>query len=284
MPNSRLVPVTQFLIALLAVLPHLTSRLDAQPVSVEGPLLVAPEIQPAEESRPSTESLNDLMTAIVLEHMPHDFEDAKRWGQQKEVNRGIRFSGKGLKIKAERRKKQVNHGTWKKYRISQINPEKHFRVQIENLRASDDGRTAFDAVFRSNLHACARLSEWQQGVRLVSVSTDAEATIRLQLDCRVGFELDSPDVVFMPEVIDAQLDLLDFRVLRISKLKGSLAEQLGRRLRKKVEQKLDDKRKDLVKSINREIEENQDKLRLSPKQLAESKWEDVRELVQRWLP
>src|SRR5438552_9725921 len=66
--------------------------------------------------------LSELLTGIIVEIIPREFEDKKHWGMQTAVFDGLKFSGQGLNIKARRREKLVNHGTWKMYRVTLVEP------------------------------------------------------------------------------------------------------------------------------------------------------------------
>ncbi len=221
-------------------------------------------------------TLDGLLTGVILENIPHRYEDKRDWGMTSERWDGLHIQLDGLKLKTKRRKKTVNHGTWKMYRIDLVNPNEEFRVRLENGRITDDGFVSFDLVTTAKLHAFGRVSKWVKGVQLYSFSADADAKAQLRLACRFAVGLDPtklpPDIVFVPEVTGADLRLVEFEVQRISDVGGKIAEELGRGVRRIVEDKLDEKRDKLVERINRKLGEKDDDLRLSLHDLAIDKW------------
>ncbi len=225
------------------------------------------------------ESFYAMITGIVLENLPEDYEDKKHWGKTKEVWRGLRFSGKPFEMKMNSRKKEVNHGTWTMYRITLVKPKYWFRTRVENVRGAGSGRVGFDVIVEARVHGFARLAQWESGVQLVSLSADGEADVRLRLRCEVGFGFDMvnilPAVSVEPEVTDADLQLIRFRVRRISQLGGALAHELGKGLRGVLEHKIESKRHKMVEKINRQIEKKKDKLRFSLAELGQSAWDEI---------
>lgn len=211
--------------------------------------------------------LQVLATAIVRDQIPMEHDDTRKWGSTKEVFDGWHLKADGLKVYTKRKWKTVNHGTWKRYRITQIDPEENILVRIEDVREIEDGKVAFRVELKSRVNAYARLQNWRRGVRLASVSIDADADVLLSADCVLGSRLDPthlpPDIILQPEILDATLTLRRFEVNRIGKVGGDVAEELGRGLRKILEKKIEDKRPKIVSKINTKIAKREDKLRFS---------------------
>ena len=65
-----------------------------------------------------------------------------------------------------------------------------------------------------------------------------------------------------PKVIDAQLELEEFELTRISKAKGPLVHELGRGLRLVILEELESPK--LVAKLNRAIEKKRHRLRFTP--------------------
>ena len=227
------------------------------------------------------DGLQRLATAIVVENLPLKYEDNRDWGKTKRVFRGIKLRREGLKIETKRRKKHVNHGTWKRFRLTQINPRENTKARILNVRQLEDGRMAFRLELISRVNAYARLSEWNRGVRLASISLDADADVLLNLDCNVEVEVlptrIPPDVVIKPEVTDAGLRVRRFRVNRVSHFDGPVARELGDSLKDVLLDKVNDSRPKLVSKINRQIAKNDDKLRFSLSDMLMDKWRGLTE-------
>ncbi|HTN74779.1 MAG TPA: hypothetical protein VL096_06010 [Pirellulaceae bacterium] len=231
----------------------------------------------------SDSGLSDLVTNLVRANLPHDYEKKKNWGQQIDVLDGWHVSMDGIRVKTKRKWKPVNHGTWTMYHILLTRPEE-LQIRVTNIRPLEDGRAGFDAEFSAPLEIFGRLSEWQRGVQLISLSADCEARVRLQTTCAVRMKLDLagkriPDVLFEPEVLSATLTLDSFRLHRLSQLHGPLAKHLGTEAREIIEDELAERNADLPAKFNKQIAKQQDKLRLPLSSLADTKFGDLTSLV-----
>jgi hypothetical protein len=218
-------------------------------------------------SEAGVEGIQGLIQYVLVKNMPAEYEDTSKWGKTKEVWAGVKVSRDGLRLRTNSRKKRVNHGTWEKYRAWPIDPESAFKIEVENARNVPGQGIGFDLIVVARLGADGRLSEWQRGLQLYSLSAEAEATVRLRMSCIVGMALDVSSfpmaVALEPVITDAQLELIDFRLKRISKLRGSVAHELGRALRDVLRREVARRSDRLVKRINEQINENRDELRFS---------------------
>jgi hypothetical protein len=246
---------------------------QAQPLPAASPQDTTQQESSASDS---AERVQRLITSIVLENIPHEFEERDNWGNTTEVWDGLKVEVDGLRIKTKRRKKEVNHGTWKLYRIRLIDPERSFQVRVENLRAIPNGPVEFDTCVDARLDAFGRVSQWERGVQLISLSANAEAQVRVRVRCNLTAKLDTsqllPAVVLNPVVTEADLQLVDFRLRRISQLSGPLVHELGKTLRELLENELARRRHKLPDKINRQIAKNRDDLRLSLQDVLGSQW------------
>ncbi len=224
----------------------------------------------------SSGSLQGLITALVRENLPDQYESRDHWGDTKEIWAGVNVRLDGLQIKTKRRKKEVNHGTWKLYQVRFVEPEKHLHVDVQNIRESANGRVEFDLVADARLDVFARLAHWELGVQLISLSVNADARTQIRVRCNLGLKLDPakfpPDVVLDPVVTEAELRLAGFRVRRISQIGGSIARELGEEARDLLDKELAKQNQKLPSKINRQIDKNRQKLRLSVHDVLASQW------------
>lgn len=213
------------------------------------------------------ENIDRILTKLVLDSIPHNFTEDKDWGKQDERWDGIKWRRDGLRISTQRRKKAVNHGTWRKYSTELINPEEEFSIQVKNLHKLENGKTGFDVHFLAHLKIHARESKWVKGVQLYSFSADGHAKVRLVVSCELGVTLNMtrfpPDLIFTPVATTADLVVDEFRLNRISKAGGEFAQQVSKSVRKVLDKKIEEKESKLVDKINRQLEKKKDKLRLS---------------------
>jgi hypothetical protein len=215
-----------------------------------------------------------LLMQLVLENVPHEYENTKNWGGTREVFDGLHIRTDGLRIRTKRKKKTANHGTWKKYSITLVDPQENLRVRITDLREDAPGHVVFRLLLTAKLEAFGRLQEWNRGIRLFSISADALADVDLSLLCRMTTELDAkhlpPDILLKPEVTEAQLRLRSFRLKRVSKADGPVIRELGDGVADIVRKKLAEKNTELVAKINRQIAKREEDLRLSMRELVTS--------------
>jgi hypothetical protein len=233
---------------------------------------------PTEEIRigEAPESVQRLLTSLVIEAIPHEYEDTSKWGMKKEVFGGIKLRREGWRIETQRRRRKVNHGTWRRYHIRLVDPDKNLTVRVLNVADLGDGRLGCHVVVRARLDATARIAEWNRGIQLISLSTRGEADVRLRMTCAIGLTIDPsrlpPDVILSPEVTAADVSLRALRIRHISKARGPLAREAGDALRAILAGKIDEKEPKLVERINRQIAKHKNELRFSTSDQIHDKW------------
>ncbi len=239
-----------------------------------------PTLPPA-ESEPDVDlshvsGLSSVLEALIRAHLPNHYEDKKHWGKTKEVWSGVKVSLDGLRIDSERRLKRVNHGQWKRYRIDLTQPNERLALSVENVHETDAHRLHFDIVTNVPLHVLGEIAQWERGVKLASLSSEADATVRFQTGVDLAIEFDTrklpPDVILRPTVTEARVQLLTFRLRRLGQFDGPLMKPLGQGLREVLEEKIEDTNANLVAKLNRQIAKKQDKLRLSAADWLERKF------------
>jgi hypothetical protein len=220
--------------------------------------------------------IDDLLTKIVLANMPREFEETKDWGGQDERWDGIKLRREGWRIETKRRKKMVNDGTWKKYKASLRNPEEEFSLQIKNMRETADGKLALETHVAAHLDIDARQSKWLKGVQVYSVSANGHAKIRLRVDIemevKMGLANFPPDVILIPKATRAEIEVDEFRIDRISKIGGEVAQRISKNVQAQLEKKIAEKEKKLVTKINKQLDKKKDDFRLSVAEAMKSKW------------
>lgn len=233
---------------------------------------------PPQVEKPSnaSEDFNQLITQLVLDSIPHTFTEDKDWGLQKERFDGFRRSPTGFRINVEKRKKFVNHGTWKRYDVSLRNPKADFSVSINNMQELADDKISFDVDVGAHLNVGGRQSKWVKGIQLYSLSAHGHAKVKLHLAVEVETKADTksfpPDLVFVPKIKSANIVLEEFRIDRVGKAGGEFAQQASKRLRPLLEEKIAAKEKGLVEKLNAKIAKKQDRLRLPISGVMDSKW------------
>lgn len=224
-----------------------------------------------------------VFRAVALEVMPRSWEDTDDWGKQKRFTTGLRVWRDGLRIKTKRRRKDLNHGTWRRYSARLAQP-KEFQLQVSDFRPAGDGHVAFDLAVTAPLRVSARQARWQRGVQLYSVHADVDAKMRLRLSCQTAVQLNTaslpPEVRLYPLVDDAQLRLVDFRLVRVSKVGGEIAAELGRAIDGRIERRIAAEDKQLTRKINDRLAARDEGIRLSLAALAGNNVRKLSELLQ----
>lgn len=252
-------------------LPHLLLAAIAVAVSFSAPL----RAEDAETSFTPPAEFQELVTAIAREHLPEQYEKSKNWGQTKRVWAGVKLERDGLRLETRRRYRDVNDGAWQKYRIELIQPRKHFHIELANIRQIDN-KILGEITVVARLHAFGRHSQWERGVQLFSISADATARVRLKAQLEITTRLDAtkvpPDLLLSPRVTSAEIEILDFRLDRVSDLSGPMVKSLSSTVREVLEDKLVEKREKLVEKMNKSLAKREEKFRISTADALMSSW------------
>jgi hypothetical protein len=233
----------------------------------------APTQFTVQEAPPETQA---LLKAIVLQTLPVDYENTRQWGGTRRMWDGLHVHMDGWRVKTKRRFKEANHGTWKKYRLTLVDPAQQLTIQLANVRQIEPGRIEFELTLGARVNAYGRLQEWNHDVRLFSVSADAIADVVLWIRGEMSSTLDPtklpPDVLFQPVAHEARLNLVSLRLLRISKTDGPIVKGLGEALEEVIRDELSERSDQLVARINRQIQKDPDNLRFSLHDLVKYRW------------
>lgn len=238
------------------------------------PLAVAENESKAERLEKSfvpSEDFQAFVTGLAREHIPQTYERKKNWGATKRVLDGVDLDLDGLRLDTKRRWKDANHGTWQWYKLTQIDPDKNLIVRIEEMREVDGGQVKSRITATARMHCFGRQSQWERGVQLYSVSAEAEAAVKLTAIVTLKPRLDPgnfpPDIVLLANVDNANLEIQDFKLHRVSQLDGPVVKGLSRQVQQMIEDVIEEKKPQMVQKINAKLEKEKDKLRL--------KWADV---------
>ena len=238
----------------------------------------SPLPQPAKPSQSQRASeLDEFLTGLAMQQLPVPYTEDKDWGKTDERWDGIRlYRNSEGRLDSKRRKKTVNHGTWKKYTADLIHPAKHFKVNVLNFRENEDGSSLFTVQVAAKVSVHARQAKWVKGVQLYSVSLDAKADLKVAVDIKLATQLVPtkfpPDLIFKPTAESAELTVKNFRIDRVSKVSGEVAQQLTRAAEGKIESEVEKYEKKIVDKLNKSFEKEKDKLKLSLADALQSRW------------
>jgi hypothetical protein len=216
------------------------------------------------------EVVAQLVTPLIAEAVPREFEGKKDWGKTIKVTTGLHSEGNFFKFDIHREKKEVNDGIWKKYRVTLIEPEKNLEMRIDDMHRLASGKYALTLFVAAKVHGWARAVVYEHGIHVISLDAEGDTAIRLWVDAEVSVAtVESltfiPGLELRPVVTDARLKFEDFKLTRISEVRGALAKELGDLLRKELQKKLSGPK--LVDRFNHALQKHPERLRLSPDML-----------------
>lgn len=172
------------------------------------------------------------LRAYVLAHLPAVlYEHSDNWGEQKLVARGIEWKGKGVKPKVQ--KSYKNDGTWRKVRVTAVDPQRNLELQIRDVRPAEPGRLTFTLFVAARVEVDFEQQNWKNGLRLCAGSARAKSWVQASLSCELTTRLEKPKDAFVPDVIvrgrvlSAQVQYYDFKVDHVGGVGGDLAKLIG---------------------------------------------------------
>jgi hypothetical protein len=240
---------------------------------VAGRRAVAQSSETAQAADPQR-VLAAMFSRLIEDAIPLEYDKQKDWGATTEITTGVKLDGNGFDVRLKKRKRAVNHGVWKHYRLRLIDPQQNLAVQLANFRTIAPGRVAFTLHATAKLDAWARAKAYQYGVHLIALEMESDMRVRLAIDGEIGMETSgsgaSTVIAFLPMVTAAQLEIDEFHLRRVSNADGPIVRELGDGVSHVVEDELNGPR--LVEKLNRAIERKRDRLTFRPVELLDAKW------------
>lgn len=215
--------------------------------------------------------VSQVAAHIIEAEIPREYERKKDWGKTKEITTGLHSNGNFFKFDIHRETSEVNHGVWKQYKLTLVDPDKNLDVQIQNLRTLENGRIALTLNIAAKVHGWAQTTVYDRGIHIIGLEAEGDTGVKLSLDAEVGITpLKSNSFLpagyaIDPVVTDTHIQFEDFKLTRISDLRGPLAKEIGVVLREAVEKELQGPK--LTAKINDSIAKHRDRLQLTPEML-----------------
>jgi hypothetical protein len=229
----------------------------------------------ARDSFTPSPEFQQWITNLVRQQLPENYEKRKNWGHTAKTFDGVSVRMENGQIKTHRKYREANDGQWQMYRVALKQPEE-FDVKIANIRKLADGKVGMEITVDANLEVFGRQSQWEHGVQLYSVSAEADARVRLWAKAEVATHMEltrfPPDVWLEPQITAAKFEIPDFRMRRIGELHGPLVRSLSHTTREALEEKLADDNQKIVGKLNKAIDKQEKKLKLSLTDIMSSKW------------
>jgi hypothetical protein len=197
------------------------------------------------------EALSKTLRAWLLQALPDPlYEVAPGWGHTAVVPRGIKWNGKILRLRPEIQSGPKNDGTWRKIRLSALDPATTLQADICNVRSPSSGKTTFTVSITSLLRLEYTHQNWKAGLKWYDASVRARLRAYATLDCELSTRLEPsllivPDVVINLHIMRAQVGYGNLVVEHVMGVGGEGARLIGdwlhdtiRELRPDVEHQL----------------------------------------------
>ena len=249
-----------FRIALLAAVCFAASLVTA----ADGPLVSAEASPPVAAQERQHAALGRVLAELVREAVPRSYERDEDWGRTKRITTGVRVD----KLEFSRRKKEVDHGVWKRYRVELADSDS-LQVRVENLRGLAAGKAALSLVLDGKFQGWAQARVYNRGLHVITLTTEGTTALTVRADFELAVSATPADlfagIQLVPVATDVQVDVRDFELSRFGELHGSLARELGHGLKRVLERELEGP--ELTAKINRAIDKKRDRLRVTPDSL-----------------
>jgi hypothetical protein len=259
------------------------------PAALAPPANVAPQIKPppappsaGAKSYAVRPPLIDMTEALIAESLPRNYSDARHWEKQKHFTTGLDVDLDGLRLDTARRKKLLNHGTWKRYDVWLPEGQK-LVLDVTDVRTFDDGRVSFRVTATGPLGGRVELQQWERGVRLLGISADCEAKVKLTLDVEAALTTKQgtllPTVAVAPKVTAASAEMTDFRLRRLGDLRGPLAKEIGDAAAPALQEQVRKQNDKIADKINKSIAKRNDDLRVSGDEFLKEQWDKLKDAL-----
>jgi hypothetical protein len=222
--------------------------------------------RPNHQRRDLPEEGQQFIRSVALILLPQKFDDEDGWGDEKRIQSGLNVDFDGGKLKTSRRWNMVNHGTWLRGSGELVDPLNTFTLRAIQLPDPDEETQRYEMHTSAKLQVNGRQQQWNYGVMLWSISADAVVDLSLHAVFDVKSEVVTTDkgtrLRFVPTVTQATAKMENFRLQRISHLKGTVVQGHGEVIEELIQMRLRHENKDLPARINKAIKKKPEKLEI----------------------
>lgn len=222
--------------------------------------------RPNHQRRDLPEEGQQFIRSVALILLPHKFDDEDGWGDEKRIQSGLNVDFDGGKLKTSRRWNMVNHGTWLRGSGELVDPENTFTLRAIQLPDPDEETQRYEIHTSARLQVSGQQQQWNYGVMLWSISADAVVDLSLHVVLDVKSEVVTTDkgtrLRFVPTVTQATAQMENFRLQRISHLKGYVVQAHGEVVEELLQILLRHENRSLPDRINKALKDNSEKLEI----------------------
>jgi hypothetical protein len=181
----------------------------------------------------SPADLSASFRGVMLTFVPTPlYEDHKHWGKQKEVARGLKWTGEGPDFHAEVQKTLKNDGLWWRVKVTAPDVDRLLVFEISDVHKPELGKMTFRAFISFGTEIEYERQRWDAGKRLFSTSIRGRARVDLTLHCEAITHLEDkgkllPDTVFRLHVTSSDFHYDDVVFEHVAGLGGEAAKLIG---------------------------------------------------------
>jgi hypothetical protein len=160
------------------------------------------------------------------------YEDHKHWGHQKEVTRGLKWTGEGPDFHVEKQKKLKNDGLWWRVKVTAPDLDKSLVFELHDIQTPEAGKMTFTVFVAFNTSIEYERQRWDAGHRLFSTSIRGRSRVSLTLQCESVTRLEDsgkflPDTVFRLHVTKSDVHFDDVVFEHVAGVGGDAAKLIG---------------------------------------------------------
>ena len=215
----------------------------------------------------------ETLRAVLLTAIPDKYEDRKHWGKTTKVFDGFKVRQHGIDVQVSKRTKLVNHGSWYRYQIQLLDPQRNLQLVINHFESRGPGRFSFELHVTAKMRCVARFEQWVLGVKGLNFPVVSDAVVQMHAQCELAMRTERheksflPDVILAPSLQRVRLNLRDIDTHRVGEIRGDLAEELGNGSRRFIEDLLQKQEPKVVKKANTAIVKKREALRIPASKL-----------------
>jgi hypothetical protein len=204
------------------------------------PAAAKPPMLPVPAAANSADAVAGALRTYLIHSLPTVlYEKSPGWGQTKAVATGLKWSGKGLDIRAHVMHAERNDGKWRKIQVTAPNLANTLTVTIQNIQQPDRERTTFDLTLAVDVRVDYEVQDWKAGVRLYSGNARARLRVKLVLACEASSRVEwskgsLPEVVFRLRIVKANTSYEHFVLEHVAGVGGDAAKLIGDAVRQGI--------------------------------------------------
>ena len=254
--------------------------LKAEEPVVSDPVQVA-EALPAEETDTpikgvGAEAWAEIIRLAVLDSLPDESVDEKKWGRQTTVSQYQVKTRHGW-FQVRPVNKLVNHGFWQRHTVKYLDPEETLKLELLNVQDPPEGPLSFTMRTMLQARVTTQFAQWVYGVKGINGKVDANVALAIDADCTLDMKSTHkpgdllPSIQLVPDVTGLRVRVVDIDARQVGLARGDLAKEMGNGSQTIVNAIVNEYEGKILRNLRRKIEKNKDRLQISPSQLLTKK-------------